>query len=47
MIFRVRIPLHTANLFLAFVLVQGRRTEMAPPLEQHGVADKLKPRREL
>lgn len=39
--------LHASNLRLALELLQRRRSEMAPPLEQHRVADELKPRCEL
>lgn len=35
--------LHSTNVLLVLVLIQGRRTKVAPPLEQHGVADKLEP----
>lgn len=36
--------LHPSNARLPLVLVQRRRTELAPPLEQHRVADELEPR---
>lgn len=39
--------LHASNLRLALELVERWGVEMAPPLEQHGVADELEPRREL
>lgn len=35
---------HAANLGFAFVLIQGRGTQMTPPLEQHRVANQLEPR---
>jgi len=38
--------LHPSNARLPLVLVQRRRTELAPPLEQHRVADELEPWRE-
>lgn len=38
--------LHPSNARLSLVLVQRRRTELAPPFEQHRVADELEPRRE-
>lgn len=39
--------LHASNLRLALELGERWGVEMAPPLEQHGVADELEPRREL
>lgn len=39
--------LHPANLRLALILVQGRSAQVTPPLEQHRVANQLKPRGEL
>mgnify|MGYP007054562521 CR=1 FL=1 len=38
---------HPPDLLLALVLVELRGAEVAPPLEQQGVADELEPRREL
>lgn len=38
--------LHPSNARLPLVLVQRRRTELAPPLEQHRIADEFEPRRE-
>lgn len=39
--------LHASNLRLALEFVECWGVEMAPPFEQHGVADKLEPRCEL
>lgn len=38
---------HPADFRLALVLVQSRGAQVAPPLEQHRVADQLEPRRKL
>lgn len=39
--------LHPANFLLVLVLVEGGSAQVAPPLEQHRVADQLKPGGEL
>lgn len=43
----VPVALHPADPLLALILIQTRRSKMAPPLEEHRVADEFKPRGEF